>query len=148
MTSEETTIGKYPKLVINTMAAILNNADKDGSCNPYDWSKIDGDENAWSRSVVELAHMNLASAIVIYTHSGTTAREISARRPDIPVIAVCKDEIIANQLCLHRGVFPILDNRLFREKDSRSAMEAVGIKPGRAVEVDGDGVTLRRFNGS
>lgn len=143
MTSEETTIGCFPQLTIKTMAAILENADTDGIKNHYyELPHTHDKNNAWSESVVELAHLNDASAIVVFTHSGENARTISCRRPDIPIIAVCQDKIIANQLCLHRGVFPIIDRKLFREKDYDAAAAIAGVNSGRAVIVDGDGITL------
>ncbi|MDR1826199.1 MAG: pyruvate kinase [Rickettsiales bacterium] len=145
MTSEETTIGKHPAAVIKTMAAILKHADADGIYNHYDWTPLDDRENAWSKSVVELASLNSAAAIVIFTHGGTNARTISSRRPDIPIVAVCKDDIVANQLCLHRGVFPIADRKIFSDKDFSAAAAAFGIKKGRVVIVEDDGIVLGRI---
>ena len=142
MTSEETTVGKFPLATIKTMQAILNNADGDGIYNHYDWTPLSDGDNAWSKSVVELAALNNASAIVIFTHGGTNARTISSRRPDIPIVAVCKDEIIANQLCLYRGVFSIADEKFFWEKDFSGAAARFGITKGRAVVVEDDAITL------
>jgi pyruvate kinase len=142
MTSEETTVGKHPKVAIETMAAILQNADHDEIYNYYDWTQIVDGTNAWSKSVAELARLNNAAAIVIFTHTGENARTISARRPNIPIVAVCQDDIIANQLCLYRGVFPICDRKLFRERDFDAAAARIGINSGHAVIVDKDAVTL------
>ncbi|MDR3208585.1 MAG: pyruvate kinase [Rickettsiales bacterium] len=145
MTSEETTVGKHPALVIETMAAILKNADNDEICHHYDWIPANDGENAWSKSVVELARLNDAAAIVIFTHTGENARTISSRRPDIPIVAVCQDEIVANQLCLYRGVIPLADKKLFREKDYDGAAACAGINSGHAVIVDKDSITLGRI---
>ena len=146
MTSEETTIGKHPAHVIETMAAILENSDKDGVINYCDWAPHEHNtNNAWSQSVVELAHLNNASAIVIFTRGGTNARNISGRRPDIPIVAVCNDEIVANQLCLYRGVFPVYDKKLFRERDADTASARAGINSGYAVIVCDDEITLGRI---
>jgi pyruvate kinase len=142
MTSEETTIGKHPALAIDTMSKILANADDDGIYNHYDWTKTDDNPNAWSKSVVELARLNNAAAIVIFTHGGTNARTISSRRPDIPIVAVCNEEIIANQLCLYRGVIPVCDRKLFRDRDFDNAAARAGINSGRCVIVEDDAITL------
>jgi pyruvate kinase len=144
MTSEETTIGKYPKTTIETMAAILKNADKDGIYNHYDWTKTCDVGNAWAKSVVELARMNSAKAIVVFTDTGENARTISSRRPDIPIVAVCHDAIIANQLCLNRGIIPLLDKKIFREKNFKAAITAAGLKPGYSVVVHKAGITLEK----
>ena len=145
MTSDETTIGKHPVLTIETMRKILENADFDGIYNHYDWTPCADRANAWSKSVVELANLNDASAIVVFSRTGTNAREIASRRPDIPIVAVTTESITANQLCLSRGVIPILDKKLFRERDFDNAAAAAGINSGRAVVVDGLEIRLERI---
>jgi pyruvate kinase len=142
MTSDETTIGRHPPLVVKTMSLILENADVDGIYNQYDWTPRNDGENAWSKSVAQLAALNKAAAIVIFTRSGENARTISARRPDMPIVAVCRDEIIANQLCLLRGVVPIADKKLFRDRDFNNSAARAGINSGRCVIVDGDAIAL------
>lgn len=145
MTSEETTVGKHPVFTIETMAKILEFADNDGIHNHCDWTHADDIDNAWSKSVVELAKLNKAAAIVIFTNSGENARTISSRRPDIPIVAVCKDSIIANQMCLYRGVFPIMDKKIFRDHDFSAASKQAGINSGFAVIVEGPGITLQHI---
>ena len=145
MTSEETTIGKYPKTTIETMAAILQNADHDEIYHNYDWTQTMDGINAWSKSVAELARLNNAAAIVIFTHTGENARTISSRRPNIPIVAVCQDDIVANQLCLYRGVFPVCDRKLFRERDFDGAAARIGINSGHAVVVDKEAITFARI---
>ncbi|MDR1071062.1 MAG: pyruvate kinase [Rickettsiales bacterium] len=142
MTSEETTVGRHPAATMETMAAILGNADGDEVYNRFDWTPERDAKNAWSKSVVELARLNDAAAIVIFTHTGENARTISSRRPDVPIVAVCGDDMVANQLCLYRGVIPLCDRKLFREKDFDAAAAAAGINSGRAVVVDKDSIAL------
>jgi len=142
MTSEETTIGKHPVKTIETMAAILNHADQDGIYNHYDWTKVLDGENAWGKSVVSLASLNNAAAIVIFTHGGTNARNISSRRPDIPIVAVCEKEIIGRQLCLYRGVVSICDKAIFDKRDFKRAAALAGIGAGYLVVVENDSITL------
>ena len=49
MTSEETTIGHFPVLVVETMSKILANADTDSIENSYDWNRVDNipENNVW-----------------------------------------------------------------------------------------------------
>ncbi len=144
MTSEETTIGMNPVNVIETMYNILSHADSDAIANPYDWSRVENiPENDWSRSVASMAYLNKASAIVVFARDTITATQISCRKPDIPVIAVCNESVIANQLCLARGVFPIFDNQLFGMRDAFNAARRFNINIGKLVIVDEDKISLR-----
>ena len=147
MTSEETTIGDNPVNVIETMNKILSYADADTIENPYDWSGIDSiPENDWSRSVVSMAELNKVSAIVVFARDTDATIAISCRRPDIPIIAVCGDNVVANQLCLSRGVFPICDGYLFGQRDAFNSVRQFGIGVGKLVIVDEDKVSLRTLD--
>lgn len=147
MTSEETTIGMNPVNVIETMSNILSHADSDTIANPYDWSRVENvPENDWSRSVASMAYLNKASAIVVFARDTITATEISCRKPDIPVIAVCNESVIANQLCLARGVFPIYDNELFGMRDAFNAARRFNINMGKLVIVDEERISLRTLD--
>lgn len=144
MTSEETTIGVNPVHTVETMSRILSYADMDTIANPYDWSRIDNiPENNWSRSVASMAHLNNASAIIVFDRDGVATTQISCRRPDMPIIAVCNDETVANQLCLSRGVYPIFDPEIFGRRDEKMAANVLKIKLGSVVIVDDGTISLR-----
>jgi len=144
MTSGETTIGDNPVAVVETMAKILAYADHDGIENSYDWSRVDNvPENDWSRSVASMAYLNHASGIVAFARDSDYVVNISCRRPDIPIIAVCTDAIVANQLCLSRGVFPIHDPDIFAARDYEAAAARAGIHAGHIVVLDGEEISLR-----
>ena len=143
MTSEETTIGDNPIKVIETMDKILSYSDKDTIENPYDWSRIDNvPENDWSRSVSSMAHLNKAMAIVVFARDTEIATQISCRRPDMPIIAVCNEDVVANQLCLLRGVVPVVDTYLFGQRDASTTVRQFGIGIGKIVVVDDDKISL------
>ena len=147
MTSEETTIGDNPVNVIETMNKILTYSDEDAIANPYDWSRVDNiPENDWSRSVSSMAYLNKAVVIVVFARDTEIATQISCRRPDIPIVAVCNDSVIANQLCLLRGVFPVCDGYLFGQRDAFSAVRKFGIGVGKLVIVDDDKISLRTID--
>ena len=146
MTSEETTIGVNPTHTVETMSRILSYADMDTIANPYDWSRIDNiPENNWSRSVASMAHLNNASAIVVFDRDGIATTQISCRRPDMPIVAVCNDETVANHLCLSRGVFPIYDTEMFGRRDTDAAVKTLKIKMGAIVIVDDGTISLREL---
>ncbi len=147
MTSEETTIGINPVNVIETMNKILSHADADAIANPLEWSRVENvPENDWSRSVASMAYLNRACAIVVFARDVDIATQISCRKPDIPIIAVCSEQMVANQLRLSRGVFTIFDNDLFAQRDAFNSARSVGITSGKLVIVDEDRISLRTLD--
>jgi len=147
MTSEETTIGDNPVNVIETMNKILSYSDMDAIANPFDWSRIDNvPENDWSRSVSSMAYLNKAVAIVVFARDTEIAIQIACRRPDIPIIAVCGDKTVANQLSLIRGIFPICDECLFGQRLAFESVRKFGIGIGKLVIVDDDKISLRTLD--
>ena len=147
MTSEETTIGDDPVNVVDTMNKILTFSDMDTIANPYDWSRIENvPENDWSRSVSSMAYLNKVNAIVVFARDTDIAIQISCRRPDIPIIAVCGDKVVANQLALVRGIFPIYDEYLFGQRDAFNSVRKFGIGIGKLVIVDDEKISLRTLD--
>jgi pyruvate kinase len=90
--------------------------------------------------------LNKASAIVVFARDTIAATEISCRKPDIPVIAVCNEAVVANQLCLLRGVFPIYDPQLFGLREGFNAARRFNINAGKLVIVDEDKISLRTLD--
>lgn len=146
MTSEETTISANPAFVAETMAKILKNADADSIENGQDWSDVeDLPANDWALSVTVMAELNNADAIVVFASSTNAATWISCRRPDVPVYAVARESVVANQLCLSRGVFPVCDAKMFDERDAIAAAKHFGLESGIIVIVDGEKISLRKL---
>ena len=146
MTSEETTIGANPLNVIETMAKILAYSDNDAMENPSDWVRNENtQENDWSRSISSMAYLNKAIAIIVFARDTESAIKISCRRPDTKIIAVCDDEIVANQLCLVRGVFPVYTPDLFAQRDFVAVARDAEISKGNVVVVDGENVSLQNL---
>ena len=144
MTSEETTIGAHPVTVSETMDKILSASDTDAANHPHDWVRSENnDENDWSRSVSSMAFLNHAVAIIVFARDSDGVTEISCRRPDVQIIAVCDSQIIANQSCLLRGVISFCTPDLFAQRDFITIAKLCEIKSGKIVIVDGDDVSLR-----
>ncbi|EJD75645.1 pyruvate kinase [Loa loa] len=64
-----------------------------------------------------------ASAMIVVTTTGRSAGLISRYRPMMPIFAICRDEHVARQLHLWRGIFP-LQYGANRESDWSSDVDA------------------------
>lgn len=147
MTSEETTIGAHPMRVVETMDKILSYSDMDAAEHSNDWVRAENaPENDWSRSVSSMAHLNHAAAIIVFARDADSVMQISARRPDVQIVAVCDNNLIANQLCILRGVVSVYTPDLFALRDFESVAKMSGIASGKLVVVDADEVSLRDFD--
>ena len=63
--------------------------------------------HAVSAAAADVANLIGASAIVAFTSSGTTARRVARKRPEVPIISVSPDRSIARRLALLWGVHSI-----------------------------------------
>lgn len=106
MLSDETANGRYPIEAVKIMKKIVTYTEKN---NPVEAVFHSVQEKPTKQAAVCSAIITLASevgatAIVAETKSGETAIQISARRPNRPLIAVTSQERVANQLALVYGV--------------------------------------------
>lgn len=113
MLSGETAIGKYPSLVIRTMSHILlkveNNFDYENSFHIRRLSKENFDMTSIiSFNAVSTAYQTKASAILVFTKSGYTARMISKLRPGLKIHAFTTEMTAFHQLSMNWGIIPHL----------------------------------------
>ncbi|MBQ7140195.1 MAG: pyruvate kinase [Bacilli bacterium] len=115
MTSDETTIGKYPIETIKTMSTICESAEKITKYNLDDY-KLRGTEihNTIAKCAVEATKDLKVKAIVASTLTGKTALDIASLRPDAFIVATVTDEKVARSLALKWGVYtnlvPVYDD--------------------------------------
>jgi pyruvate kinase len=106
MLSDETASGKYPIEAVRTMKDVILYTESHSPLT-VNWPDNTGDasrQTSISRAVVRLAEDISASAIVVETKSGATARHISALRSKIPIIAVASDQRVGQQSAIVYGV--------------------------------------------
>ncbi|MCL4124147.1 UNVERIFIED_CONTAM: hypothetical protein GTU68_038881 [Idotea baltica] len=111
MLSGETAVGHDPVLVVETMADILEQADRIERSTPsFGPEETDMRKVAFAmRTAAHRAASALKSQnIVTVTGTGATARAISRFRPRAKILAVTPDQRVANQLALSWGVLPTI----------------------------------------
>ncbi|RUS78507.1 hypothetical protein EGW08_013719 [Elysia chlorotica] len=114
MLSRETALGKEPARVVQTLAQISQEAE---NALYYDATFRDlrfatpiptNVTHATSIAAVEAAIRGSASAIIVVTNSGRSARLIARYRPHCIIIAITKSQHTARHLNLYRGVFSVI----------------------------------------
>ncbi|MGE5243252.1 MAG: pyruvate kinase [Betaproteobacteria bacterium] len=110
MLSEETAVGAFPARAVQTLDAIIRDAETSPSAETMHAVKEaagGGHVQALCEAAVTLADCGDAQAIVAVTRRGSTPRRLSALRPRAPIIAMTDHDQIARRLALHWGVLPI-----------------------------------------
>ena len=143
MTSDETTMGKYPVETIQNMTKICENAEKITKYKLEDY-KLRGTEihNTIAKLSVEASKDLPIKAIVTSTLTGKTAYDISALRPNSYIIATVTDEKVARSLALKWGVYskvvtPSSDVDEITESGLNAAKEILDLKEKDLVLVAG-----------
>lgn len=113
MLSGETASGLYPLKAVETMNAIVCQAETHIKSwgRRADISQPDDDaDDAFhvTRAAGELAHDSNVAAIAIFTHSGRTAALMAKVRPDVPILAFTPRPEVYSRLQLYWGVQPYL----------------------------------------
>ena len=109
MLSGETAAGEYPVQSVDAMARIVAQAETHIEyIQTIDDFEIETTAEALSHSAATLAKDLNASAIVVCTRTGGTARKVSRFRPNINIIGITTDIHAYRQLALSWGVMPFI----------------------------------------
>lgn len=108
MTSDETTMGKYPVETIKSMAEICTKVEAYSKNNNIIEPIIKGETEIIAKSVVEASDELNTKAIVAATMSGHTALSISNYKPNAIILATVPSEKVAKSLSLNYGVYPVV----------------------------------------
>ncbi len=107
MLSGETAAGDYPIQSVLAMANIVEHAETHTEyIQTIEDFEIETTSEALSHSAATLAKDLHASAIVVCTRTGGTARKVSRFRPNIPIIGITTDIHAYRKLALSWGVLP------------------------------------------
>jgi pyruvate kinase len=102
MLSEETAVGAHPVDAVRMMGRILGAAAPLLTSRAGELSRDPAELIA--RAACEMAERLGASAIVVPTRSGFTARKVAAHRPPVPILALTPEESVRRRLQLVWGV--------------------------------------------
>ena len=151
MLSAETASGKYPVEAVSIMARIIESAES--SIKEFR-RPVPQEKLKVAETVAELVchasrelHMKL---IVVFTHSGFTARLISRYRPQVPIIALTPETETLRRMALIWGVLPLesrdqhkvdtlaemTEKKLLKERLARKG-DVIGIVAGTPMGVRG-----------
>ena len=107
MLSGETAIGEYPVEAVQMMSRIVAEAEQEPPVRHVETLRL-APAHSMATAAVRFAEDVGASAIVVLTRSGYSARLMSAERPRVPVLALTAEEKTARQLALIWGITPII----------------------------------------
>ncbi len=118
MLSGETAVGKYPFASLDAMVRITREIESSGvrDRGPIYDTIVDTHprggatdrEHAVASATVESSRRVNASAVIVITRSGRSARLVSSYRPPVPIFCVCTDERTYRQMSAVWGVWPVL----------------------------------------
>ncbi len=143
MLSGETAIGDYPIEAISTMARVIEEVEASSEFwavrKLLDRGPSDPTE-ALAESAVITAEKIGASAIIVFTASGSTALKVSKFRPRVPVFAITPREEIRRRMAITWGVesfpLPFLQNTdLMMERGVNLLRSRGKLKPGQRVVI-------------
>jgi pyruvate kinase len=115
MLSGETAVGMYPVKTVETLDAVIREAERIGqsyegvTISPPPIVEVPRAPHAQAlcEAAVTLAEHCNAFAIVAITRLGNAARVLSALRPRTPIFASTESDVIARHLTIYRGVIPL-----------------------------------------
>ena len=144
MLSQETAIGRHPVRAVEMMASIARAAEREL---PYGrWLAERGPQasnqyHAIAFGAVGAVYQLGLKAIVCPTHSGTTARLISAYRPKSPVLALSPRNDVVRSCCLLWGVHPVLHEEPLETLDLIETCARKAVDEGLVERGDQIGIT-------
>jgi len=140
MLSAETAVGAYPARSVQTLDAIIRDAETAPADHHPQIEPSDTHDHAQAicEAAVTLAHRGDAEAIIAVTRGGGTARRLSALRPRAPIIATSNNDQTARRLSIYWGVVPFVTELgegvdAVRELVGRDLVARAVVPPGAAV---------------
>ena len=129
LVTEETSIGKYPVKVIETLENVASTVEE--ALPPFESISFKRSPIARSvaRAAVESAVELGAKAIIAFTKSGFTAKFISKLRPKMPVLAITPSMDVARKMLILFGVdYHVINRRVEQVESIFELAESIGLE--------------------
>jgi pyruvate kinase len=139
MLSGETAVGKYPVAAVSVMANIAIKTEEVFDSDRFLYRREPsrhGATGALAHAACLLARDLPATVIACVTGSGQTALLVSGHRPRPPIVALCREEIVANQMALVWGIHPVLVTGLVDPQDVTPKIRELVLRLGLAQTGD------------
>ncbi|NGX63407.1 MAG: Pyruvate kinase [Candidatus Anoxychlamydiales bacterium] len=122
MLSAETAAGKYPIETVEQMKKIIYQSEQDFDYKDFFYKeshvKSEDVSSAVAVAAINTAYSADAKAVFAITRTGFTTRLLTRLRPNIPIIALTKNEKKYNQLSFLWGVVPIFSSQWVKEREA------------------------------
>jgi pyruvate kinase len=142
MLSGETAVGRYAAESVAMMDRVANLTEDHARelADPAEGGRTTSIEHALANGAVVTARDIGAAAIVVLTHSGATALEVSCHRSDVPIVAISNRDDTCRRMALWRGVLAIHHPGLIGADDltdrvSHLLAERKWVEPGATVVI-------------
>ncbi len=148
MLSGETAVGKYPVEAVKMMSKISQNLEENHVIRHNYYSrKMNEFENqeafAMCQAMVSMLETLPIKAIVTFTTNGYTPALLSKAKPQVPIYALAKNEVVCRQMNLYRDVIPFRYD--WQQEISMTSLKAInellttkfGMKKGDQVILTG-----------
>jgi pyruvate kinase len=134
MLSGETASGKYPIETVRTMSEIITNVESSENYNLLAKERYALAHNIASSATVDLseaiavsavdvANTVRAKAIVVLSHTGSTAIKVSKQKPNMQIVVITDNESVQRRMNLVWGVYTIFTETLTSTDESFKAIE-------------------------
>jgi pyruvate kinase len=111
MLSAETSLGRYPVECVRVLDRIALRIERSGGAGYAAEAVLEDNRQKTVASAVTLANSLERAKIVVFTHHGTMARNVSNLRPEhAPIFAFTSSERVYRQLSILWGVYPVRIN--------------------------------------
>lgn len=144
MLSGESAAGMYPVESVEALSGICREAEQNLSFKDKSEYKLRDTKYPYMSVICHAVQSIVpeinASAIIAVSQGGTTIRELSRFRPEIPIVAIVTSEAVYKSLSAYYGVVPLMGDRKDRPREiikqaREKAVEAGLVKKGDTVIV-------------
>ncbi len=146
MLSAETSVGKYPVVVVESMARIISETERERGSHGADYrieQKFEEIDETIAMSTMYAANHMKAKAIAAFTETGSTTKWMSRTRSGIPIFAFTRSSKTCRRVSLFRGVYPFLYD-ITHSDFLEVNKEMINILKDRNVVVNGDIVIITK----